>query len=85
MIETPTLRLERIQSPAVEMSGAVSIQAKDYWVIIATSYNRDAPSGLGEFGTKEEAEAAMKGLQARLDARPTKGPSKKEIRKVGAD
>ena len=37
MIATPTLRVER--------SG-------ESWVIIATSYNRDAPSGLGEFGTR---------------------------------
>ena len=69
-LETPTLR--------IEPSG-------ENFVIIATSYNRDAPSGLGEFGTEAEANAAMKGLQSRLDARPAKGPSKKEIRKVGAD
>ena len=55
------------------------------FTIIATSYNRDAPSGLGEFSTEAEATTAMTALQKRLDAqRTTKAPSKKEIRSIVA-
>lgn len=69
--QIPTLRVER--------SG-------EKFVVIATSYNRDAPSGLGEFDSRPEAETAMGQIQKRLDLQKgVRAPSKKEIRKAGAD
>lgn len=55
----PTLHIERIDYTEIGGSHA--------WVILATSYGRTEPSGLGEFGTREEAEAAMKRLAAHLE------------------
>lgn len=68
-IETPTLRI------VPEGTG---------FRILATSYGREAPSGLGFFEDRPAAEKGLVYLQAKLDARG-KAPTKKQIRAQGAD
>jgi hypothetical protein len=69
MIQTPTLRI---------------VPEGEKFRILATSYNRDAPSGLGLFDSQAEAETGMKWLQSKLDSRG-KAPTKKQVRAMGAD
>lgn len=60
------------------------IEGQGPFRVTATSYGREAPSGLGEFATRAEAEQAMGRLEDHLEhQRAKKEPSKAKVRRSG--